>query len=262
MANSEFEEYDVIGRPSDAVQENVKEKLEGLLEERKEEVFFSRQLDEVMYEDEFFHWITNRALRELVEEGLVRSETHLLSSGGSINIISHRKYRYYKRSTRRLVKLVEEYANPNIGAAIGLHGEMMVPERFARSQFLMRGRNTRTFGEREWKETEHDLDFIFERDSVAYGVEVKNKLAYMEHDELVTKMEVCEALNIRPVFVVRMMPKTWINELVERGGFALILKYQLYPWTHKDLAKKVSRELGLPVDSPRALEEGGRWRGL
>jgi hypothetical protein len=255
MGNNEFEEYDVIERPSDPVQENVKEKLEGLFEERKEEVFFSRQL-EVMYEDEFFHWITNRALRELVEEGLVRSETRPLSSGGSIKIISHRSYRYYKRSTTRLVKLVEEYANPNIGAAIGLHGEMMVLEGFARSQFLMKGRNTRAFGEMEWKKTEHDLDFIFERDSVAYGVEVKNKLAYMDYDELTTKIEMCEALNIRPVFVVRMMPRTWINELVIRGGFGLILKYQLYPWTHKDLAKRVSRELGLPVDSPRTLEEG------
>jgi hypothetical protein len=53
-----------------------------------------------------------------------------------------------------------------------------------------------------------------------------------------------------------MMPKTWINELTEEGGFGLILKYQLYPWTHKDLAKKVSKELGLPVDSPQTLEEG------
>jgi hypothetical protein len=39
-------------------------------------------------------------------------------------------------------------------------------------------------------------------------------------------------------------------------GFALILKYQLYPLAHKDLAKRVREELGLPVDSPRALADG------
>jgi hypothetical protein len=133
---------------------------------------------------------------------------------------------------------------------------MMVLEGFARSQFLMKGRNTRRHGEEEWKKTEHDLDFIFERDSVVYGVEVKNKLAYMDYEELTTKIKMCKVLNIRPVFVVRMMPRTWINELIEEGGFALILKYQLYPWTHKDLAKRVNKVLGLPVDSPQAWEEG------
>jgi hypothetical protein len=36
----------------------------------------------------------------------------------------------------------------------------------------------------------------------------------------------------------------------------MILKYQLYPWTHVDLAKRVASELGLPVDAPRALSDG------
>lgn len=65
----------------------------------------------------------------------------------------------------------------------------------------------------------------------------------------------CKKLGIRPVFVVRMMPKTWIQELQLGGGFALIMKYQLYPWTHKKLARKVAKELDIPVDSPRVLKE-------
>jgi len=180
----------------------------------------------------------------LVEEGLLRSEARELSSGGSIKIISHKSYRYYKRSASKLIKLVEEYANPNIGAAIGLHGEMMVLEGFARSEFLMKGRNTRTYGEREWEKTEHDLDFIFERDSVGYVVEVKNKLAYMDYDELTIKIEMCKVLNIHPVFVVRMMPRTWINELIEGGGFALILKYQLVAMDAQRSGEKSFKRIG------------------
>lgn len=34
----------------------------------------------------------------------------------------------------------------------------------------------------------------------------------------------------------------------------LVLKWQLYPWTHRELARRVQTELGLPVDSPRALQ--------
>ncbi len=50
------------------------------------------------------------------------------------------------------------------------------------------------------------------------------------------------------------------------GGFALILKYQLYPWTHRELAKRVNQALNLPVDAPRFLAEGTmnrflKWHG-
>lgn len=41
----------------------------------------------------------------------------------------------------------------------------------------------------------------------------------------------------------------------------MILKWQLYPWTHKEMAKRVSSELGLPVDTPRAIGEGAIGQG-
>ena len=94
------------------------------------------------------------------------------------------------------------------------------------------------------------------------GIEVKNTLGYMEYEEFDTKIRLCGRLGIRPVFVVRMIPKTWIKELIDRGGYAMILKYQLYPWTHRDLAQRVARELGLPVDAPRALADGTMERFL
>jgi hypothetical protein len=59
-----------------------------------------------------------------------------------------------------------------------------------------------------------------------------------------------------------MLPKTWIKETIDAGGFGLILKYQLYPWTHHGIAKRVSSELGLPVDSPKALQDGTMQRFL
>jgi hypothetical protein len=138
----------------------------------------------------------------------------------------------------------------------------MVLEGFARSEFVMRGRNTRSFSGKTWEATDQNLDFIFERDGVAYGVEVKNTLGYMDRDEFEAKIRLSQFLGIKPVFAVRMMPKSWINDLIEAGGFGLVLKYQLYPWTHKELARRVARELGLPVDAPRALEEGTMSRFL
>lgn len=147
-------------------------------------------------------------------------------------------------------------------AAIGLHAEQMILAGFARRQFVMQSHNTRTYGERTWTDTQQNLDFIFERDGVPYGIEVKNTLSYMDEKELDDKIRLCEYLGIRPVFAVRMLPKTWIKKLIDCGGYAMILKYQLYPWTHSELAKRVARELGLPVDSPKSLADGTMDRFL
>lgn len=252
---------DVSERPPDPRQEEARDYLRNFFEQRTEEVFFSRQL-EVQNEHRYFHWITNRAIRDLEGEGLIRSEWRKLPRASSIKLMWHKNFRYYKREANRIASIVDEYANPNISAAIGLHGELMVLEAFARSEFVMRGRNTRAYGGRSWSTSDHDLDFIFERDGIAYGVEVKNTLGYMDKRELDVKMKLCGYLNVRPVFVVRMMPKSWIYEVSNAGGFGLIFKRQLYPFSHKELSEHIARELGLPLDAPRAIEEGTMARFL
>jgi hypothetical protein len=180
-------------RPPDPTQARAQEQLEAFFAQSREAVFFSRQI-EVRYEDEFFHWITNRALRELIVSESLRSETRQLTSGGAIKLIWHRSYRYYRRSAAQLVQLVEQYADPNIGGALGLHAEALVLEGFARCEFVMKGRNTRRYEDREWRDTDHDLDFIFERDGIAYGIEVKNTLGYIDYEEFDVKIDICHAL--------------------------------------------------------------------
>lgn len=262
MSNEDFAEpSDRREREPDAREEQARAALEGFFERHRDEVYFSRQL-EVRNEDEWYHWITNRALRELIGRGLLRTEVRTLRTGGSIHLMWHRRYRYYRRDAGRIVGLVEEYSDPNIGGALGLQGEALVLEGFARSQFLMRGRSARSYGGNTWTATDHDLDFIFERDERAYGVEVKNTLRYIDYGEFQTKIRMCRSLGIAPVFAARMLPRSWIHELNEAGGFGLILKYQLYPWAHRDLAQRVSVELGLPVDAPRALADGTMARFL
>lgn len=259
---SDLEEvYDDSFPPADEREVEARDHLREFFNTNREQVFFSRQL-EVLNENKYFHWITNRAVHDLAGEGLIRSESRGLRTGTSIKLVWHKGYRFYKRSARSLVSLVKEYSDPNIGAALGLHGEMMVLEGFARSQFMMASRNTREYHGKAWTRTEHDLDFIFERDGIAYGLEVKNTLGYMDRDEFLLKIRLCGSIGIRPVFVCRMLPKSWIHDLNRAGGFALILKYQLYPWAHRDLANRVKEGLGLPVGAPRYLEEGTMARFL
>jgi hypothetical protein len=250
-----FMDHEADNRPPDPMQRPAREKVEKFIDEHPEQVFFSRQI-EVQNEGDFFHWVTNRAIRDLEASGKIMTETRKLVHGGTIKLLWHKSYRYHRRGAADLVKLVEEYAHPNIGGALGSHGEFMVLEGFAKCKFVMTGRNARSHGGKEWTRTEHNMDFIFERDGRAYGVEVKNMLGYMDYDEFKLKIELCRELGIVPVFAARMLPKVWVNELWRQGGFALVLKWQLYPLAHKDLAKRVREELKLPVDSPRALADG------
>jgi hypothetical protein len=97
---------------------------------------------------------------------------------------------------------------------------------------------------------------------LAYGVEVKNTLAYIDRRDFQTKLLISRHLDIKPVFVVRMMPRHWISELQHDGGFALVMKWQLYPTSHSTLARLVREKLGLPVDAPRAVQEGTMKRFL
>ena len=261
MSNPDFDESpEPSARPPDAQEAQALAAITRFIEKNRDSVFFSRQL-EVHHEGDWYHWITNRAVRELVRRDVIRAEFRELRTGGSIHLLWHRGYRYYRRGAKRVVGLVEEYSDPNIGGALGLQGEALVLEGFARSQFLMHGRNTRSYAGKEWTKTDHDLDFIFAKDGRAYGVEVKNTLRYIDYGEFAAKIEMCRTLGVRPVFAVRMLPKVWIHE-VNHGGFALILKYQLYPWAHRELARKVRTELGLPVDAPRRLEDGTMARFL
>jgi hypothetical protein len=100
------------------------------------------------------------------------------------------------------------------------------------------------------------LDFIFERNDVAYGIEVKNTLGYLGIEEFVTKVRLCLYLGLKPVFAVRALPRTWADALISAGGYAMIMGYQFYPWTHTDLASEIRAKLFLPVDTPKRIEAG------
>ncbi len=63
-------------------------------------------------------------------------------------------------------------------------------------------------GIREWRGREtslkNDIDFVAEKDGVAYGVEVKNGLNYP--DDLYWKVRVAAELDLIPMIVAR-----WLN---------------------------------------------------
>lgn len=228
--------------------------LNEFFEKNSKKVFYSKQV-EVIFEKKYYHWVTNRALRAL-DGTILRVFEKRLKFGGRAKFYFHNSNRYFKRSVDKAAKLIDEYSEANFVAGLGQTGELLVMEGFTRFGFSVLGRNTNELQGRRWTRTAHNLDFIFERDSIRYGVEVKNTLDYMDKEEFDIKIEICKELDVLPLFVNRMMPSTWMEELRENNGIWMIMGYQLYPIAHKTLADKVKKELELPVDAPMRLYDG------
>ncbi len=235
--------------------------LRDFFSQNTENVFYSRQLD-VIFENRFFHWVTHRAVKDLLAEGFIKSERSLLSHGSEIVLYWNAKYRYPKRKIGEIKGIVDQFSAHDVSRSNGDNAEALVLDGFARNQFLMLGRETNAYKGVVWNDTEHDLDFIFARDGRVYGIEVKNRLQYMNRDLFEIKIEMCKHLDIVPVFVVRMFPNSWIQDLNKVGGFALILKYQLFSPLLKDLAALMRDRLNLPTGTPSRLEEGTMKRFL
>lgn len=238
--------------------------LQRFFNDHTEEVFYERQLliwfedgkHEGIPKDGFFHWITGRALHELRDEQQIASDVEELSTGTRIRFYRHKRHRFWKRDAARIKSMVQEFSTERMAKALGRHGEQMFDAALPRFGFTPVGVNVKSFGGRQWTDTKHDLDRVFQRDGVHYGIEIKNTLRYIPHDELLVKLRMCEVLGLRPLFVVRMAPKDYINTVAQAGGFTLVLKYQLYPFGMEDLAERVRGQLRLPVDVPVRIADG------
>ncbi len=241
--------------PRDIKIDEAKEELVKFFAEKSETVFYMQQL-EVFFEKQFFHWITAKAVNELIGDGFLKSEEVPLRGATRVKFVFNKKYRYYKRQIERNVKVVREYSEPTIAMGCGRQAEVLFFNALTNKDFLSRGQYINAYNDKKWTETNHDLDFILERDGIGYGAEVKNKFSYIDEDELTIKLRMCGFLGIRPLFIMRGSPK-WYNFRIWRaGGYAMIFETQIYPFGQNKLVERIRKTLNLPVDCPRAIPEG------
>jgi hypothetical protein len=241
--------------PRDKKIDEAKEELTAFFKGNNEDVYYMKQL-EVFFEKKYFHWITAKAVNEMIEEGFLGKEQVPLQAGTSVKFVFNKSLRYYRRLIHRHIKVIRDYANPNIAIACGRQAEVLFLHALVNNGFLSHGQDLNEYGDRKWEETEHNLDFIIERDDTVYGCEIKNKWDYIEKDELDIKLKICEVLKLRPLFIMRASPKTYNWQIARMGGYAMIFEAQIYPFGQKILVERIKKDLGLPVDSPRAIPDG------
>jgi len=163
------------------------------------------------------------------------------------------------------LKLLEPARTVEMTSVVGHHLQALVRAELRANQFEIVGTNTRTYGDKEWISTEHELDFIAEMgNGEAIGVEVKNTLGYIPQQEFLIKRRMCEHLGIRPVFAVRWMPKSYIYQVYNEGGFGWLFEDQAYPLGQERLCGRLRKRFQFPVQvmteiPPRAQRNFSAW---
>lgn len=230
-------------------------------EQHDDRVFYESQLA-VLFEKNFFHWVTVRALKELRLANKIGNSLEHLTPTTPIRFYFHKRNRYWKRKAKEVRNLVLRFSDQTFTNALGNQGELLIDAGLPRIRFEPRADTVREWQGNRWTKTNHDLDRVFHRDGINYGVEIKNRLGYIPKVEFDAKLDMCRALNLTPLFVARMMPKTYIEQVRQAGGFSLVMKYQFYPISHRDLAARVKNDLDLPVDCPIRLQDSTLQRLL
>ncbi len=243
------------GYPRDVKIDEAKTELVKFFRENDEKVFYMQQL-EVFFEKRFFHWITAKAINELIGDGFLRFEEVPLLGVTRVKFVFNRKHRYYKRQIKNNIEVVRWYSEPTIAMGCGRQAEILFFNGLTNRGFLSRGQNINEYGGNKWTRTGHDLDFILERDGIRYGAEVKNKFSYIDEDELTIKLEMCAFFGIRPLFIMRGSPKWYNYKIWRAGGYAMIFEAQIYPFGHGDLVEAITKTLNLPADCPREIPGG------
>ena len=230
----------------------VIEALEPILDffrSQPDEVFYEHQL-EVIFEGRFWHWITSKALARLVDtKKLARDQLPFQVGENTIQLTFYRlpRHRYWRRKASEIIELVQQFSTNNFTRALGKQGEMLFDSGMAKAGFVVRAQNVREWNGRRWHKSARNLDRIYERDGIQWGAEIKNSLSYIEPDELQDKVNICKALGLRPLFIVRMAPGDYAMRVKDAGGFVLMFKYQFYPYGFEAFGEKVRTRLSLPI---------------
>ncbi|MGO9009642.1 MAG: hypothetical protein ACLQPN_06025 [Bryobacteraceae bacterium] len=239
LDDEEEPESTFIHWPRDPQLDPAKTALMSWFERKQSSVFYGRQI-EVIFEKTYFHWITHKALRELTNEGLVATELRITPGGNNLRLYWSKRNRYPKRAAAEIVKHVEEHSNPEMTRALGYQAEHLFAVAAAREGFRLLGPAIRRFQGKTWDKTEHDLDWIFERDGIGWGVEIKNTWAYIDREEMKAKIELCDFLGLKPLFIMRWAPKSYV-ELIRLVEFFGALLSGTKSWRGRESGREITK---------------------
>jgi len=220
--------------------------------------FHKRNL-QVLFEDDYPHDITIKAVKALVREGFLKLRKVPIDST-EVHFLHRYNLRYVVRLMKHLTSLIRQYGDYRISKATGDYAEMLFGFMFRLNGFEIVARNVSEYNGTNWVKTQYyDLDFIIERDAIVYGVEIKNTFDYMPPVEFQAKLEICKRFDIVPVFPLRCPSDRQFEDMRNEGGLALKFKARIFPPGQEQLVHDIWNFMRLPVtiwkELPRGIEK-------
>jgi len=215
----------------------------------------------VRLEDDFFPWVVGRAIRRLLDGDVIdkvgypgrrkvgRGEVAAFYVPHAI------EYDSVKEIIKRKKAVSEGIANILMGgSSVSGHVEDLFQDAFLSLGFKFHGRDVSSFGGRKAvgvpSKEPPNLDFVFERDGVRYGIDVKNWIRYEwnSRDEVVSKLRVAADLGVVPFIVARYMDKDLVyKRIVQEGSLVYRYRHLLVPSVYESLAEAARELLGYPI---------------
>lgn len=235
------------------VQQAVEDLKEWFNDNREERIGYMRQLA-VIFEDDYYHWITYNAIKYLHKQGFLKKDQRKWGKDKSLNIFYTPEIKYKSRKEKKIINIVQTLDENS--REIGDTGEYVVERTLGRMTNMdWVGKETRSYDGKEWTDTDENLDLIYEYNDVGIGIEVKNRLSYPEKQTILNKIKICNHLGLKPVFICRMMPYERQNILNKQDGFGLRFKRLILPNHLTGFENDLRDIMHIPASSDDVLDE-------
>jgi len=225
----------------------------------------------VMLEDDYSPGKVRTGLKKLENSGKLVSMKKGIEKVGEAKFYYLKQYDDFvlKQKTQKRVnnaaKWITKYSNKKVTKMVGDHLHDVVKAELRAQGFEIRGEKTKKYQGKEWPKTNETLDIIAKHRTrnLTVGIEIKNMLYLVPISEIISKIEICNYLGIKPVFACRWL-EPHRNELVKRGGFLWQFKKQLYPRGQENLVEALRKRFKFPVEvsselPPVSIKEFKSW---
>lgn len=209
-----------------------------------------------------FPWIIQRAIKVLTGKQVLRTHgyTGRRRVGKGVPNTFYSLYEIPYKEIEELIQLKRRISadvnNVLTGEApASFHAEELFREAFEDLGFKILGRDVSELnGERvvgiSGKEPPN-LDFAVRRDSVKYGVDVKNWIRYEfgTRREVDLKIAAAKQLKTVPFIIPRYIDREWTNRIIYGKTQGLVCEYKLLiiPATMRSLVEDAEKYLGYPI---------------
>jgi len=220
-------------------------------------VAYQREL-QVALEDDYSHWDTYNALRQLVSSGGLGAS---LYKGFRWYFPSSASWNQVVSSADHKADLAWSYSNhenrfQRQGVTYMDYSEYLVEIALRQAGYIVLCKDTYYFNGRAYTRPDiipgrpRDLDFtayLPER-RVGIGVQIKNRLHYPGKEDIDFLLEMCTHLGIKPLLVVRMAPEKDLARVVKAGGRVVVFKRLLLrPPFDRQRFREILSTLNLPI---------------